>query len=186
MLAYLLQRPTLLESIRNETSAALLPSGQVSLSQLSTACPRLHALFSEVLRIGSASSSIRIVAEPVTLGGKRFRPGARIVCPFRELHFDPTVYGPDPTLFDPERFIRDKTLTRSSSYRPFGGGLSYCPGRFIARQEVNVFIALALHRFDIGLVAGQNFPVMEVEKPTTGIAGPVDGNDLLINVSVRC
>jgi len=137
---------------------------------------------SECLRLCNAASPIRIVTTPVIIGGKRFQPGARIVCPSRELHFDTAVYGPDPARFDSERFIRDKALTRSGSYRPFGSGLSYCPGRFIAKEAVKVFIVLVLHRFEIQLEGEQGFPAMEVAKPTTGLMSPAKGEDILVNI----
>lgn len=137
---------------------------------------------SECLRLCNGASSIRIVTTPVIIGGKRFQPGARIVCPSRELHFDTAVYGPDPARFDPERFIRDKALTRCGNYRPFGSSLSYYPGRFIVKQAVKVFIILVLHRFDLHLEGEQGFPAIEVARPTTGLMSPVKGEDILVNV----
>ena len=116
------------------------------------------------------------------IGGKRFRPGDRVVRPTRQLHYNPDVYGRDPSLFDPDRFTRDKSLVKSESYRPFGGGVSYCPGRFVAKQTVKVFIALVLHRFEIGLASTQKFPAMEETKPTTGMMSPAKGQDVLISV----
>lgn len=125
---------------------------------------------------------MRLVTTPTHLGGKLFPTGARVIVPFRQLHFDTSVYGSDPRVFDPERWVRNKKLTSSPSYRPFGGGVSYCPGRFIARQEVVVFIALLLEKFDVKAVEGQKFPRLDEGKPTTGLMSPMDGEDLLISL----
>ena len=90
--------------------------------------------------------------------------------------------------FDPDRFFRNKSLARGSSYRPFGGGTSYCPGRFIARQEVYYVVTLVLHRFSVRVVGpvgtdGQPaFPRMDEWRPTTGLMSPVVGEDVLIGV----
>lgn len=49
----------------------------------------------------------------------------------------------------------DKDLARSKSFRPFGGGTTYCPGRFVARQEVYMFVVVVLHRFRIEVMGGE-------------------------------
>lgn len=92
--------------------------------------------------------------------------------------------------FDPDRFCRDKTLGRCSSYRPFGGGSTYCPGRFIARQEVIVFVAYVLKRFDVellepGKTLSTGFPRVEEMKPCLGVMGPVEGDDLKVTITQR-
>lgn len=152
---------------------------------LTSGCPQLDALFSESLRLCSASSSIRLVTKPATLGEKRFLPGDRLVAPFRQLHFNEQVYGVDAEMFDHERFLRDKGLTRSGSYRPFGGGVSYCPGRYIAMQEVRVFVTLVLHRFDISLQGSQRFPHIDAGKPTTGLMEPLPGEDVVMSLGQK-
>ena len=171
---------SLSDRIRKETESAF-HNGNLDLEELSQ-CPILDALVKETLRYYSASYSIRTVAQPTILGGKTFHKGSRIIAPFRQLHFDRTVYGHDGHSFDPDRFLRDRTLARGANYRPFGGGTSYCAGRFLAGQEVKMFIALVLHRFELSLEGEQDFPMIEVGKPTTGIAGPVAGSDITVRV----
>lgn len=70
------------------------------------------------------------------------------MCPIRQLRSDETVYGEDFDKFNPDRFFRDAELSRHPRYKPFGGGATMCPGRFVARQEVYVFVTLFLHRFE--------------------------------------
>ena len=45
--------------------------------------------------------------------------------------------------------MKETSLNRSMSYKPFAGGVTHCPGRFLAKREVLVFVATILHRFDI-------------------------------------
>ena len=49
-----------------------------------------------------------------------------------------------------------------------------------------MFIALVLHRFKLSLEGEQDFPMVEVGKPTTGIADPVAGSDIKIRVKALC
>lgn len=148
-------------------------------------CPWLSALFHEALRVCSASSSVRVVTAPTSIGGKELPVGCRVLVPFRQLHFDSSVYGPDVNSFVPERFIRSKKLSHSSSYRPFGGGLSYCPGRFIAQQEVSVFVALVPVRFNVEVVGDKKLPDLDVGKPTNGLIGPKPGEDVILKLTPR-
>ena len=184
-MAYLLHDPILLKTIREETAPGVRPVAPVALQYLMESCPWLSALFREALRVCSASSSICLVTSPTSIGGKKFSVGSRVVVPFRQMHFDGGVYGYDVDTLVPERFIRSNTLTHSPSYRPFGGGISYWPGRFIARQEVAVFIALVLARFNVEVVGDRKFPELDAEKPTTGLMSPNPGEDVLLQLTSK-
>ncbi|ERF70298.1 hypothetical protein EPUS_06339 [Endocarpon pusillum Z07020] len=184
-LAHLLRDPGLLATIREETAPAIKPGKGVSIPYLTDSCPWLSALLNEVLRIYGDASSTRLVTAPTSIGGKALPVGSCVVVPAQQLHFNRSIYGPDVNEFAPERFIRSKNLTHSSSYRPFGGGISYCPGRLLARQEVSIFIALALARFDVEIVGERKFPVADKGKPTAGVMSPKPGEDLLLRLSPR-
>lgn len=122
---------------------------------------------------------------PTFIGGKELPTGSRVVVPFRQLHFDGSVYGPDVNSFVPERFIRSKTLDHSPSYLPFGGGISYCPGRFLARDEFSVFVALVLSRFDVEVVGDKKVLELDTMKPSTGLLSPKPGEDVLLRLAPR-
>ena len=187
-MAFITHSQDLRDSIRNETAPAILPVNGIDTSYLHGRCPRLKSLFNEVLRYTSASSSIRTVISPTVIGAKQFHAGARVVCPFRQLHYNEAVYGDDVMTFNPDRFLQNKTLARSSSHRPFGSGTSYCPGRFIARQEVYYVVTLILYRFEVeltrkpGSVGDPTFPVMDEWRPTTGMMSPIPGDDVFLQV----
>lgn len=129
-------------------------------------CPQLASFYDEVLRVTVDPIAVRVTSQEVTVGGKVLQPGRKVLAPFRQMHFDPEVYGANTAILDPLRFANNPKLQRSTSWRPFGGGNTHCPGRFIARREVYMFIAIVLYRFDVKLAAGtagkkQTFPVLD-------------------------
>ena len=106
--------------------------------------------------------------------------------PYRQLHFEESVFGPQIHEFKPQRFLENPELARNPSFKPFGGGVTYCSGRFIARREVISFVALALHHYDLDLKdPGQQFPRQDENKPTLGVIGPAKGDDILLVVKPR-
>ncbi|KAL9019113.1 MAG: hypothetical protein Q9185_003587 [Variospora sp. 1 TL-2023] len=190
VLTHILHDPSLLASTRTEAISAVRTSGGSPNSlaaNLEDKCPRLNAVLNETLRITSASTTIRNVVDSLTLGGKRLRKGTKVIIPGRQLHLDGRAFGADAKSFDPERFLAKKDLVRSSNFRPFGGGTTYCPGRFLAKREVLTFVALVLARFELSLSKPENgatvpFPQIEDAKPCLGIMGPRLGWDTTIQV----
>jgi cholesterol 7alpha-monooxygenase len=119
------------------------------------------------------------------------RAGKTLLMPYRTMHFDPTVFGPDSASFNPRRFMENKTLITSKSYRPFGGGKHICPGRYIARREVQMCTAVMLMRFDMEVAEEESkgaklkFPRMDDTLPSGGIQAPLKGEDLGVRVRPR-
>ena len=180
-MAYLVFDPKLYAAIKLEIRMAVR-DGSPGLETRLEECPQLVALYNEVLRLTTASASIRTVESATPLGNVTLRAGGKVLLPFRQLHFNSEVFGANVHNFDPERFLRDKNLSKSPSFRPFGGGSTYCPGRYVARREVLVFIALAMYRFDIKLAGmeGLAFPKLDTKKPSLGIMMPRAGEDVQV------
>jgi cytochrome P450 len=192
MLAYMLHHPELLAAIRAEVADATSAASPTACAdQLSTTCPLLVALYHEILRLVTSSVSVRNVATDVTVGGKLLRKGGRIIIPYRQMLFNRDVFGADAGEFNVERFLANKSLASNPSFRPYGGGTTYCPGRFLAKTEVLSAVAVAAARFDMELVTegyqgrGVGFPLLEMKKPCLGIMGPVDGDDVVVRVRIR-
>lgn len=191
MLTYILFNKTLFAALRAETSLAY-QDGEIDIPQLMKKCPRLEATYQESLRVVNGALSARHIISPTKIGDKVLRPGNTILLPFRQLHRNKAVFGNDPGQFDPERFLRDKNLINSPSFKPFGGGHNYCPGRFLAKQEMLVFVALVLNRFDIELAplesqhgGAPGFPLLDEFTPALGVNGPLKGSDVYINIKRR-
>lgn len=129
---------------------------------LVTSCPLLRAFYDETLRLHSPSSSNRVVVEETSVSGFTLKVGHNIICPSYVQHHQTEYFGEAPEKFDPERFIRPVLAkgmpADSKMVRAFGGGISLCPGRFFAGNEVLSYAASVLWRFDMtfkksGLVA---------------------------------
>ncbi|KAL8800175.1 MAG: hypothetical protein Q9200_007333, partial [Gallowayella weberi] len=188
LLAHILYDPSLLSAIRKETAPAV-EGGKVDINLLvdETTCPTLNAAFNETLRYTGAVTSSRTVLSQTTIGGKTLYPGVRVLLPSRPGHFEESVFGSNSLEFDPQRFLKEKNLTKTPLFRPFGGGAQYCSGRYLARREIVGFIAFVLNRFEIGLSnAGQRSgrstpqrsPRLDVNTPNLGIIPPMLDDDI--------
>ncbi|KAI9836481.1 MAG: hypothetical protein M1837_003387 [Sclerophora amabilis] len=192
ILAYVLQDRELISSLRAETAQAL-QNDVVDMKYLLNLCPLLNATFDEGMRLTTLSSSSRCVTSPTAIGGKTLRSGAKVLIPYRQLHFSEEIFGEDIEGFHPDRFLKKEGLSGSPSYKPFGGGSTYCPGRFIARQEILACVALMINRFNIELSTDgdslhkghspQRFPLADGRKPSLGVMDPMNGHDLTVRVT---
>lgn len=145
----------------------------------------MTSLLHESLRYYSASSSIRLTLVPVPIG-KRIIPAKSVVLiPFRPLHYDEQVFGPDVNVFNPDRFIKDKSLSSSQNFKPFSGGSSYCPGRVLAKMEFVVFVAELLGAYNVEVIGDGKLPLTDEKTPTKGIMMPVGKEDLELEISRR-
>ena len=106
--------------------------------------------------------------------------------PYRQLHFEEKAFGPHVKVFRPERFLGDNKADNGPYFKPFGGGTTYCSGRFIARREVLAFVALILHRYDMRLAdANPVLPRLDERTPTLGVLGPVKWDDTAVMLTAR-
>ena len=187
--SHLLHNPELLHTVKAEVAIAmsetdLTPNQRAQ--RLEDTCPQLMAVFAEILRLVTSSVSVRNVVQPVTIGGKRLQKGSRLIIPYRQLLMDDRAFGADAADFDASRFLHSPGLHKHPSYRPYGSGTTYCPGRAIAKAEVLTTIALTLTRFDVARVGardgGRPFPRLEEKRPCIGIMSPVDGDDVILRI----
>ncbi|KAL9629028.1 MAG: hypothetical protein Q9204_005510 [Flavoplaca sp. TL-2023a] len=188
VLTHILYVPSLLAATRAEVLSTVRDSASPNeLASNLEKCLRLNAVFNETLRTTTSSSTIRNVVDTITVGGKRLHKGNKVLVPYRQLHFDDRASGKNPQVFDSDPFFDRKELSKSSNFRPFGGGATYCPGRFVAKREVLTFVALALARLDIK-VAEQgkgeipSFPHRGWQ-PCLEIMGPRLGCDTVLEIS---
>ncbi|KAE8556219.1 hypothetical protein EYB25_000919 [Talaromyces marneffei] len=165
VLTYLLYNPSHIEPLRRQTANA----------------------FFETLRMSSNAASVRNVNKDTVIGYKHLRKGNRIMIPYRLLHFDESVYGPDVYSFKPERFAGSNAekLTRGDSWRPFGGGKTMCSGRHIAKCATLMFLSLVLRKFDIEIVGGRKMPAPDLGRPVLGIMALKDDQDYTMRISER-
>ncbi|MCJ1471274.1 hypothetical protein MMC07_009922, partial [Pseudocyphellaria aurata] len=210
ILAHAMRDPSLLSTLRTETAPAILSQDtDVDMPYLLNRCPHLEALYHEVLRYASSGASLRSVIAPTVVGNSKVLPvGTKVLGSYQQLHYDESVFGDDTQEFKVDRFLRPENagLTKGKSFRPFGGGPTYCPGRFVAKQEVFVFVAAVLARFDIsmattapehangpkkgggeerGTESGQTFPRIDRAMPFGGVMPPIEGDDMILHLTPR-
>ena len=186
MLAHIVSDERLHEAAKQEVNSAW-ESKQLNLKSLSKNSPILDGIFRECLRLKAGAMMGRRVQAPTRIGNKRLKPGASILIPSRQLHSNENIWGTNHNSFDPNRFVGNKEFLKHSSYRPFGGGVSFCPGRKIAREQVFTLIAILVHRFDIALSEEMRteFPRINLSTPALGVTGPAKGMDIFLDLRPR-
>ncbi|KAK1750472.1 putative cytochrome P450 E-class, group IV [Echria macrotheca] len=139
--------------------------------QALVALPLFQSVFVEILRLHVSMNVTREAVGPITLGGYEIEKGAVLQAPTEISHFDEGVWGAPghpAAEFWAERHLQyvdavdekgQVTRTpqfsmtgRSNDFFPFGGGVSICPGRFFAKQEIMLTAAMLVSRFDIEFV----------------------------------
>ena len=178
-----------LAAVRSEVATCIVDS-HVSIIPLLRSCPLLNACFDEALRLVSAASSAHTVLSSTETRGKNLQEGTKLLLPYRQLHFHDSVFGDfSVDEFHPERFLDKEDLTKSTSFKPFGGGVTYCSRHFIARRQVLAFVALVIGSYDLVIEkegGGKGgVPQQDEQKPTLGVIGPVKGDDLILRVEKR-
>lgn len=117
LLAHILHDPSLLEDIRTEIDQAFWNGGDVcsspNIARLLEDCPLLNSTYDEILRYTNNAMGVRLVVNQTRIGGKTLRPWRKLLMPYRQMHLDGDVWGSGAANFDPNRFTRDKSLSRS-------------------------------------------------------------------------
>ncbi|CAD6574398.1 MAG: hypothetical protein ASARMPRED_006688 [Alectoria sarmentosa] len=186
LIAHLLFNERLLQEVGPEIEAAWKDNA-LDIKHLCANAPVLDGVFHESLRLNGGAMMSRKVLARTNIGRKVLQPGTNVLIPSRQLHMNEQVWGADCARFDAGRFVENKTLLRHSSYRPFGGGVSYCPGRVMAKEQVYAFVGILFHRFGMKLSQkdGIEFPRLDESMPSLGITGPVKGMDIVLDLKVR-
>ena len=171
--------PSLLKSVRTETDACCALDGSCDLEKLLTRCPILDATWNEALRLYNASTTVRQAVAECHIGNKVIHSGVQVFAPVRNFHLEESFFGGNPREFEPQRFLNNKNLSRSKGFIPFGGGHTYCPGRYFAQREIYMFLALTLHRFELqvtdaeaAIISEPKVPPVENSLPAAAAIGP--------------
>lgn len=186
VLAYIVSDERLHDTVKQEVDAAWKLE-QLDIKSLCANAPVLDGVFHECLRHKAGAMMGRKVLAPTRIGNKCLQPGAGVLIPSRQLHFNEHVWGANHQSFDAKRFAENKGLFNHSSYRPFGGGVSLCPGRKISKVKVFALVAVFFHRFDVALSEEMRteFPGLDVSTPALGVTGPTKGMDIFLDLRNR-
>lgn len=145
------------ESDTNESSSSATIS-VVDASKIKSTCPVLMAHLQETLRLHSTLLSTKKVHHDTLLADTYLlRSSALVMIPAPSIHHDPGIWGPDATLFDHARFLAPDGRRKAKStlaYRPFGAGVTMCPGRHFSTNVILACVAMVLLQCDVWPVEG--------------------------------
>jgi cytochrome P450 len=166
---WILATPSLEDRLRREIAeAAGVPAdGRSPLPPLSAhkiaALPLIDATAREALRLQPVVPIVgRFLEAPMSLGGWDLPAGCVVICSIYLAHRRPESY-PDPTRFDPDRFL-GKKLTPAEFF-PFGGGIRRCIGMAFALYEMKMVMTEILRRTK--LVLEPSAPIRAVRRSIT-------------------
>jgi cytochrome P450 len=117
--------------------------------------PYLSAVIKEALRCHPAVGLVleRIVpAGGVTVAGEFFPAGTNIGCSAWTVHQDKNIFGADPEVFRPERWIEASEAKQSemNGYLfAFGAGSRTCTGKNISLLEMHKLVPAVLRSFEV-------------------------------------
>ncbi|KAM6918465.1 5-beta-cholestane-3-alpha,7-alpha-diol 12-alpha-hydroxylase-like [Xenentodon cancila] len=174
-LLFLMKHPEAMKAVKDEVDKVLKESGQevkpggplINLTrEMLMNTPVLDSAVEETLRLTAAPLLTRAVLQDMTLkmaDGREYflRKGDRMsVFPYISVHLDPEVH-PDPHSFKYDRFLNPDGSKKTEFYKagkkvkyynmPWGAGVSMCPGRFFATNELKQFVFLMLAYFEFEL-----------------------------------
>eukprot|EP00061_Rhincodon_typus_P006788 g27795.t1 len=197
LLLHLARRPDALQAVRAEADNMLRESGQEAgpgkppvrlTTRMLQQCPVLDSAVEESLRLTTAPVLIRAVLHDMALqlhDGREYhlRRGDRLALfPYLSLQIDPEIH-PEPSEFRYDRFLQPGGLRKTDFYKgghrlkyysmPWGAGVSMCPGRFFAVNELKQFIFLMLIYFDMELLQPEDaVPPIDRKRWGFGIMQP--------------
>lgn len=169
---WLLAHPSIELRLIDEIDSCAASSGltPAAIAQL----PLVDAVAREALRLNPVIPIVgRVLARPMRVGGWELPAGVAAVCSIYLAHRRPDRY-PDPTRFDPDRFL-GKKLTPNEFF-PFGGGVRRCIGMAFALYEMKMVIAKVVREAQLRLARRR--PIRVVRRAIT--LTPSDGLEVVL------
>lgn len=141
----LVQNPEWREKLIAENHATL--GGRLPHPGDLAAMPLLRAVIEETLRLYPPAYALflRRAVEDVDIDGLAIRKGDLVQITPYTVHRDARWF-PNPTLFDPSRFLNEPTWPRFA-YLPFGAGPRVCIGQSFGLMEACLVVATILPRW---------------------------------------
>jgi hypothetical protein len=189
MLMELHRDGTLLDAVREEVASAFVTdlAGVRTLDvQKAVKLPLLQSLLTEILRLRVSNVVMRVVEEPMTVGGVHMTKGSLIHAysglaqTWAERHIqiveerDQTgqprtrrefAMGGQPCRFFPLWYVSRLLVIRTRTDRTPGGGVPICPGCQFARSEILTMVGILVDRFDMEFVCRTNLDGSPSDRP---------------------
>ncbi|KAK2052753.1 cytochrome P450 [Colletotrichum caudatum] len=160
-LVELMEHPELVPVFRSELEEAgyvtTSPADHVGI--FPDRVPRMRSFLHEVLRVHNNGTAFREVLEDTTIvaAGRtwQLKKGAVVDLPNSLLCAAADIH-PEPYRFVAERFLDRRLKGQGENFtktvKPFGGGVSFCPGRVFAEKQILAFLAALIGQYDLRVV----------------------------------
>ncbi|GMN42030.1 hypothetical protein TIFTF001_011243 [Ficus carica] len=126
-----------------------------------------RAVIFETSRLASVvCGMMRKIAADMELNGFLFPKGWKVYLFTRETNFDPVIY-PEPSTFNPWRWLQNKSLESHKYCLFFGGGSRLCPGKELGIVQISVFLHYFVTKFrweEVGEHEILKFPRVEAPR----------------------
>ena len=197
-LYYIYSQPTLLEEVRAAISRHIRSSSSspeggtirrcINIAEVAAGCPLVTSIVHETLRLQSVGQSARKVLKDTLLDGQYLlKQGSTVLIPSAEVHTISSVWGSSSTAFDAKRFCPNQDFESkkpASGYRSFGGGSFLCPGRFLAVNEIIIFLVIVVLKYDLEPVGSDSW-VWPQSRSSLATAVLAPRNDIRVKVRER-
>jgi len=138
-------------------------------------CVYLESAVNETLRLAAAPLLLRRCTQETQIvlhDGRTLnvKPNETVACLATINHYDATIF-PNPNKFIFDRFL-NKNAESIPGFIPFGGGKSMCPGRFFAKNEIKICVAILLRYMEYKFIDTKTIPIQKPERVGFGVAPP--------------
>lgn len=149
ILFHVFSNKKILERLRIEITAATAKSPEPVHLQTLEQLPYLTAILMEGLRMspGLASRTPRVLDKDLWYDNRRIPAGTPVGMTVFLMHTDEALY-PEPTRFDPERWMGANRRTSEKTFAPFSRGTRTCLGMYLAWAEMYLVLAALVQNFD--------------------------------------
>lgn len=151
----LLSNPEILQNVRDEYQQLSSESdGHVDpMNQ-----KYLRATWQETVRINPPGALvIRYATQDFEFSGYTIRKGDEVLIQISSDHMNEELF-PEPTRFDPTRFLGPDATTLKRHTLPFGSGAHRCTGNMVGQLFSQEMISYWVNHFDLELVPGKDKP----------------------------
>ncbi|KAL0535634.1 hypothetical protein IC582_029974 [Cucumis melo] len=152
ILARMVLHPDIQAKLQYEIDQVVMKTGR-NISNLDLPnLPYLHAVVKETLRMhppGPLLSWARLAIHDTHVAGHYIPAGTTAMVNMWAITHDDQIW-PDPTIYNPNRFIKDDVAIMGSDLRlaPFGSGRRVCPGKAMGLATVELWLAQLVHKFE--------------------------------------
>ncbi|RYP60698.1 hypothetical protein DL769_008002 [Monosporascus sp. CRB-8-3] len=85
----------------------------------------------------------------ITIGDRSFPPGTSLSISIPVIHHSKEIWGPDASVFNPDRWLSEKSGDLERFYIPFGTGYNTCSGQHVGKIELSKIIPTIIRDYDI-------------------------------------